>query len=53
MAFGDNINDIGMLSNASESYAVSTARKEVKEIAKYIAGSYLEDGVLTELKKLL
>jgi Cof subfamily protein (haloacid dehalogenase superfamily) len=53
MAFGDNINDIGMLSNAGESYAVETAREEVKEIAKHIAGSYLEHGVLAELKKLL
>ncbi|WP_099468025.1 Cof-type HAD-IIB family hydrolase [Konateibacter massiliensis] len=53
MAFGDNINDIGMLSNAGESYAVATAREELKAIAKHIAGSYLEDGVLTELKKLL
>lgn len=53
MAFGDNINDIGMLSNAGESYAVKTAREEVKEIAKHIAGSYMEDGVLRELKKLL
>lgn len=53
MAFGDNINDIGMLRNAGESYAVETAREEVKEVAKHIAGSYLEDGVLAELKKLL
>lgn len=53
MAFGDNINDIGMLCSAGESYAVNTAREEVKEIAKHIAGSYLEDGVLTELEKLL
>lgn len=53
MAFGDNINDIGMLSYAGESYAVETAREEVKASAKHIAGSYLNDGVLTEMKKLI
>ncbi|MFA9377384.1 MAG: HAD family hydrolase [Lachnotalea sp.] len=53
MAFGDNFNDLGMLAHAGESYAVATARDEVKAAAKHIAGSYLEDGVMTEMKKLL
>lgn len=53
MAFGDNSNDIGMLTSAGESYAVETARDEVKAAAKHIAASYLDDGVLKELKKLL
>lgn len=53
MAFGDNSNDIGMLTNAGESYAVENAREEVKFAAKHIAASYAEDGVLRELKKLL
>lgn len=53
MAFGDNFNDIGMLKSAGESYAVKTAREEVKKHAKYIAASYKEDGVLKEIKKLL
>jgi Cof subfamily protein (haloacid dehalogenase superfamily) len=53
MAFGDNLNDIGLMSRAKESYAVANAREELKAIAKHIAGAYFEDGVLQELKKLL
>lgn len=53
MAFGDNINDIGMLARAGESYAVENAREEVKRAAKHIAGRGAEDGVLKVLKRLL
>lgn len=53
MAFGDNSNDIGMLSHAGESYAVDNAKDEVKAAAKHIADSYLNDGVLKVLKKLI
>jgi hydroxymethylpyrimidine pyrophosphatase-like HAD family hydrolase len=53
MAFGDNSNDIGMLQHAGESYAVETAKDEVKAAAKHIADSYLKNGVLKELKKLI
>lgn len=52
-AFGDNINDIGMLSNAGKSYAVATAREEVKQVAKKVIGSYHDDGVLQVLTELL
>lgn len=36
MAFGDNQNDIGMLLEAEESYAVAGARAEVKAVTKYV-----------------
>lgn len=45
MAFGDNDNDIGMLTAAGESYAVRNARDHVKAHAKHICPSYHEKGV--------
>lgn len=53
MAFGDNLNDMHMLLRAEHSYAVGNAREEVKEAAKHIADTNVNDGVLKELKKLL
>ena len=53
MAFGDNNNDIGMMQTAGESYAVETAREEVKAAAKHICGSYLEKGVYHVVKDLI
>lgn len=53
MAFGDNHNDIGMLLNAGESYAVANAREEVKQAARHLAGRNVEDGVLKVLETLL
>ena len=53
MAFGDNMNDIGMLRAAGESYAVENAAQAVKETARYTAGKHTEDGVLNVLRKLL
>ncbi len=53
MAFGDNHNDIGMLKEASFSYAVANAADEVKETAKYLAASNQEDGVLKILQNEL
>lgn len=53
MAFGDNDNDIGMLKEAGESYAVETARESVKSIAGHICPSYNEKGVYQIIKKLL
>ena len=52
IAFGDNINDIGMLKNAVESYAVETASNEVKAHAKHIAPSYEKEGVIGILRQL-
>lgn len=52
MVFGDNANDIGMLKTAGESYAVESARDEVKQYAKHICKAYTEKGVYQVLKKL-
>lgn len=53
MAFGDNCNDMGMLSQAGESYAVANAHPQLKESAKHIAPPQSEDGVLQVLRRLL
>lgn len=45
MAFGDNNNDIEMLELAEISVAVENAESIVKEKAKYITKSNIEDGV--------
>lgn len=47
MVFGDNANDIGMLTAGGESYAVENAREEVRENAKYTCPGYQEKGVYT------
>lgn len=51
MAFGDNCNDIGMIKQAGESYAVANAHPALKAAARYEAPSYREDGVLRTLKE--
>ena len=54
IVFGDNQNDLEMMDCAELSYAVSTAREEMKAKAKGgVIPSFAEDGVLAELKKLL
>lgn len=53
MAFGDNCNDIGMLSHAGESYAVANAHPQLKAVAKYEAPSYKEDGVINTIRERL
>ena len=53
MAFGDNINDLGMLRAAAESYAIGSARDEVKKEAKHIAPPLSENGETEVLLKLL
>lgn len=53
MAFGDNLNDLGLLSAAEESYAIGSARDEVKAAAKHIAPPLSENGETEVLLKLL
>lgn len=53
MVFGDNMNDISMLQQAKYSYAVGNARDEVKKAAAFTTDTYMNNGVLKELKKLL
>ena len=53
MAFGDNGNDIGMLKQAGESYAVANARNSVKEVARHVAQAGPDGGVIKVLKELI
>lgn len=53
MAFGDNCNDIGMLRQAGESYAVANGHPLLKETAKYVTAPIEEDGVLRVIRERL
>ncbi|MGN1313468.1 MAG: HAD family hydrolase [Lachnospiraceae bacterium] len=52
IAFGDNMNDYGMLSLLPNSVAIGNARREIKDICRYIADTNVNDGVLKILKQL-
>ncbi len=52
MVFGDNINDLGMLEKGYYSYAIGNARDEVKEKARFVADTNINDGVLKVIKTL-
>ncbi|MGL5614930.1 MAG: HAD family hydrolase [Sarcina sp.] len=51
MVFGDSNNDLEMLSTASYSYAMENASDELKAVAKFIAPSNENNGVLETIKK--
>lgn len=51
MAFGDYLNDIELLEAVGESYAMANAVEEAKRVAKYIAPSNDEDGVLHVIRE--
>ena len=53
LAFGDNFNDISMLSAVGYGVAVENARKAVKEIAKETIDSCINDGVANFLPTFL
>ena len=50
MAFGDYLNDYTLLQECEESYAMSNGHPDLKAIAKYIAPSNDEDGVMRILR---
>jgi len=50
IAFGDYMNDYTLLQECEESYAMSNGHPELKAIAKYIAPSNDEDGVMKILR---
>ena len=52
IAFGDNMNDYGMLSFLPNSVAIGNARREIKAISRYVADTNVNDGVLQILKQL-
>lgn len=51
MVFGDNINDIGMIRCAKFSYAVGSARQEVKEAARFVTDTMANQGVIKTIKR--
>ncbi len=53
IAFGDDINDLGMLKLAGAAVAVSNAIDEVKAVADYVTDSNDQDGVARFLQKTL
>ncbi len=53
MAFGDNINDLDMLYCAEESYAIGGARQEVKDMAKHVADTRENQGVIKVMEEYL
>lgn len=52
-AFGDNYNDIELLSYAGWGVAVENAREEVKSVANRISAGNKEHGVAIELERLI
>lgn len=50
-AFGDGVNDIEMLENVENSYALDNAVKELKAVSKHITKDVLEDGFYEALCK--
>ncbi|ADV69347.1 TPA: Cof-type HAD-IIB family hydrolase [Streptococcus suis] len=53
MAFGDSDNDIELLSYVGYSYAMENATDKVKAVAKYMAPSHLEAGVLQVIEEYI
>ncbi len=53
IAFGDDINDLGMLKLAGTAVAVSNAIDEVKAVADHITDSNDQDGVANYLEKTM
>ena len=53
MVFGDQLNDMEMLSQAYYSYAVGNARPEVRAAARFQTDINVRDGVLKVLKLLI
>ena len=53
MVFGDQMNDMEMLEQAYYSFAVANARAEVKEAARFMADSNVDQGPMKIMKLLL
>ena len=53
MVFGDQMNDMEMLEQAYYSFAVANARQEVKEAARFMADSNVNQGPMKIMKLLL
>lgn len=53
LAFGDYLNDLGMLDAAAWSFAMANAHPEVRARARYLAPSNADDGVVRTLRAVL
>lgn len=53
IGFGDNYNDVEMLSTVDISVVMPTAPKEVKDLADYITLDVMDDGISYAIKELL
>ncbi|MBC7688706.1 MAG: HAD hydrolase family protein, partial [Aquabacterium sp.] len=53
MVFGDYLNDLEMMQQASFSYAMENAHEDIKNAARFITKSNEEDGVTIVLQELL
>lgn len=51
MAFGDYLNDCELLASVTESYAMENAHPRLKEMARHIAPSNDEDGVMRVIRE--
>lgn len=51
MAFGDYLNDLELLRSVGESYAMENALDELKQIAKYVAPSNNDEGVMKVIRE--
>lgn len=52
MAFGDYLNDVGLLKSCEESYCMENGHPELKELAKHVTAANDDDGVMKVLRQL-
>lgn len=52
MAFGDYLNDVGLIKSCEESYCMENGHPDLKALAKYITASNDEHGVMKVLQQL-
>lgn len=53
MAFGDYLNDVGLIASCEESYCMENGHEKLKAMAKHIAPSNNEYGVMQVLKQIV
>lgn len=53
MAFGDYLNDVGLIKSCEESYCMENGHPDLKSLAKHTAASNDDDGVMKVLRQLL
>lgn len=52
MAFGDYLNDVGLIKSCGESYCMENGHPDLKALAKYVTASNDDNGVMKVLQKL-